>query len=174
MYFHLARACHSENTSLIILLCFLIFCYFLRGLQSTVEVEQWSLSYRRKKRKKKTLNAMLSLLLYITVSIPKETKGKDQPFFQWSKGILEIKGRNPWEWICVCLSSKRLSLIVHVKPFQCQESKSRGDIQSVNSGFLLKSSEWHLAKTTKTLWHYREFYKIKNVGTIEHFESLDR
>ena len=38
---------------------------------------------------------MLSLLLYITVSIPKETKGKDQPFFQWSKGILEIKGRNP-------------------------------------------------------------------------------
>ena len=27
---------------------------------------------------------MLSLLLYITVSLPKETKGKDQPFFQWS------------------------------------------------------------------------------------------
>lgn len=61
----------------------------------------------------------------------------------------------------LCLSSKWLSLIVHVKPFQCQESRSRGDIQSVNSGFLLKSSKWHLAKTTKTLWHYREFCKIK-------------
>ena len=34
---------------------------------------------------------MLSLLLCITVNIPKETKGKDQPFFQWSKSILEIK-----------------------------------------------------------------------------------
>lgn len=51
-----------------------------------------SFMWKKKKRKLPVCSALsLSLLFYITVNILKETKGKDQPLFQWSKGILEIK-----------------------------------------------------------------------------------
>lgn len=161
MYFCLVRACHSENTSVIILLSFLIFCYFLQGLQSTVEVEQWSLSCERKKRKLPVCSALsLSPFLY-HCEHTKRNKRKGSTPFPVVKRYFRNKGRNPWDWLCVCLSSKWLSLIVRVKSFQCQESKSREDKQNIDLGFLLKSNGWHLAKVTKSPWHYGEFYKKK-------------
>lgn len=159
MYFYLARACHSENASVIILLSFLIFCYFLQGLQSTVVVEQWSLSCGRKKRKENSLGAMLSLLFCITVNILKETKGTLSTPLPVVKRHFRNNGRDPWEWLYVCLSSNWLSLVVCIKPFQCQESKSRASNWSTDLGFLMKSNEWHLAKMIERPWHYREFYK---------------
>lgn len=52
-----------------------------------------SFKWKKKKEKKRKLPgcSALSLFFYVTVNILKETKGKDQPPFQWSKSILEIK-----------------------------------------------------------------------------------
>lgn len=48
-------------------------------------------SFMWKKKKENSLMQCSLSFFHITVTLLKETKGKDQPPFQQSKGILEIK-----------------------------------------------------------------------------------
>lgn len=124
-----------------------------------------------KKRKLSVFNALSPFLYHCEHT--KRNKRKGSTPFPVVKRHFRNKGRNPWEWLCVCLSSNWLSLRVCVKPFQCQESKSGEDKQNVGLSFLLQSNGWHLTKMTESPWHCREFHK-KNCWHQWDFECLGR
>lgn len=181
MYFYLARACHSENVSVIILLSFLIFWYFIQGLQSTVEVEQRSLSCERKKkgkkkRKKSSLGAVLSLsfsLFFCHREHTKRNKKEGSTPFPVVKRYFRNKGRNPWEWLCICLFSNWLSLIVWVKPFQCQDTSPEQATKAKAWVFSCKAMNDIWLKRPRVL-DMIENSVSKNAATTEHSEFLDR